>query len=102
VLFVLNSKVILSSSLNLLPAVELFSSGLSFPTSEPSCSLAHDTVVLQTIHSSASFDCGAQRRKVLLKHTLNFVSRLNVKVKFTLEQATKAQRRSRDIVLLFL
>jgi len=92
----------LSPSLNLLPAVEFFSSGLSVPTSEPSCSLAHDKAVLQTTHSSASFDCDAQRRRVLLKHKLSFVSRLNVKIKFTLEQATKAQRGSRGIFLLFL
>jgi hypothetical protein len=88
----LNFKVILSPLLNLLPAVKLFSSGLSVPTSEPSCSLAHDKVVLQTIRISASLDCGAPRRRVLLKHTLNFDSRFNVKLKFILEQATKAQR----------
>jgi hypothetical protein len=39
---------------------------------------------------------------VFIAPALNLTIKVQVKVKVTLEQATKSQRRSRDIALLFL
>ena len=73
------------------------------------CSLPFTAVHLNTFDAKLpsgyiilSPACFCSFRTTLKRSTREYMSELKVKIKFTLEQATKAQRWSRGIALLFL